>query len=710
MKLFGVRWRFYGAAQPQHGWKSAALLFAVYAVAVFTGVLWCRSVDNSTAFWGANGVITAGLLLLPRRLGWAFAGVCIALNVAVNVYAQLPLIPNIGYTSLNLVFSVVVVALVRTFCGAGMDLGRLRRFLPFVGIVTVAAFFEGLAGSLYYNLHSPLFFAGWARWSACDATGMVLALPAVLMMMRRENPLYAGRADIIERVALIASLAAAAYAAFAWAGAPLFLLLYPAVLFAAFRLGSAWAFVGVWGVAQAATVQTLANRGPIALFDHQPQFHEVVLLQIFVASLLLTASLATSAMAERVRAEQRLRRREAAAAAARARADQMAATRQRFLAVVSHEIRTPLNGIMGFTSALSARPGLDGEAQRQVAMIARSTELLTAIVEDILDFSRLEANRFELEPTVGRVEDVVDQACAAARAAAAAKGLGFTATLADLGGDLHAFDARRLRQVLLVLTDNAVKFTPSGSVEVRAERLPGDSADRFVFHVLDTGQGVAATKRGELFQPFAQLDPSLTRQHAGTGLGLAICRSLVDLMDGETGYDPRPEGGSDFWVSVTLPHAGPASGAQPQPASEASADSQDRAPRVLVVDDHPVNREVARLILTACGCEVSECEDGADAVEAARTQSFDAILMDVRMPGMDGLAATRAIRALGGPASLTPIVAVTADVMRDDIERCRDAGMNGHVPKPINQDRLLHALNLALAGVDSFQTPAAAAA
>jgi len=708
MKLFGIRWRFYGAAQPQHGWKAALILFGVFAVATYFGVMWSRSVGNSTAFWAANGVLAAGLLLLPKRLGWAFAAACIAVNAGTNVVAGLPAVFNIGFTGLNLIYSVVVAGLVRTFCGAALDLGRLNRFLPFIGLTVAAAFVEGFIGSMFTNTFNgtaqPLnIYAAWWRWMACDATGMVLALPATLMMMRRANPLYAGRAGPWERVAVMAGLGAAAYLLFGLAVGPWFLLLYPAVLFAAFRLGSAWAFIAVWIVAQAATIQTLADRGPIAIFDKAAVFQEVGLLQLFLASLLLTASLATSAMAERVRTEQRLRRKEAAAAAARARADQMSVTRQRFLAVVSHEIRTPLNGILGFTGALASHPGLDAEARRQVEQIGRQTDALTAIIEDILDFSRLESNRFELDTAPASIQGVVAQAADLVREQAAAKGLALTVSTDGLKDDLHRIDARRLRQVLTILLGNAVKFTGAGSVELTATRTAGAAGDQFEFHVLDTGEGVAAEKRGELFQPFAQLDPSLTRQHAGTGLGLAICRALVELMDGEAGYAPRPDGGSDFWIRVGFENLGPAA----QPAGE-EAEALDRAPRVLVVDDHPVNREVARLILTACGCEVAECEDGAEAVKAAAARPFDAILMDVRMPGMDGIQATRAIRALDGPAAQTPIVAVTADVMREDVIRCRDAGMNGHVPKPINQDKLLAALNLALSGGDGFQAAQAA--
>jgi signal transduction histidine kinase len=678
------------------------ILTVVYAVAVFSAVMWGRSVENSTTFWAANGVLAAGLLLLKPRVGLVFGAVCVAINAGVNVFGELPANLNLYFTALNVAFTVSVAVLVRTFCGAALDLGRLRRFLPFLAIVGAAALVEGVIGASFIAPNFERFLVIWRRWAACDGAGMVLALPATLMMMRGVNRLYAGPAGMGERLALLAILGVGTYAAFAVSATPVFLLIFPAVLFAAFRLGSAWAFLAVWICGQAATVQTLANRGPLAVFDGPPPFLELGLLHLFLVSLLLTASLATSALAERVRADQRLRRKEAATAAARARVEQITSTRERFLAVVGHEIRTPLNGILGFGEALSKRTDLDAEARRQVEMIGQSTQALMEIIDDILDYSRIESGQLELNPVPAPIRQAVERAVEVARTAAIAKGLTLAWTGEGLDDRLHLVDARRLQQVLAHLLGNAVKFTDVGSVEVHASRRDAADGlcDTLTITVSDTGAGVPEHQRQELFRPFAQLDPSLTRKHAGAGLGLSICHSIVELMHGEIGYAPRAGGGSDFWFTVTLPRA---EGVQAE-----EDDLAERAPRILVVDDHPMNREVARLFLDAFGCDVAECEDGAAAVEAAEANAFDVILMDVRMPGVDGLTATRMIRALNGPASRTPILAVTADVMRDDIERCRAAGMNGHVPKPINQARLLNALSCALQGREAFPADLAA--
>ena len=697
MTVLGVRWRLYRRGEPQRGWRDAAVLFFAYVAALCAGVLWSRSVDNSTVFWAANGVLAGGLLLLRPKVGWIFGLACISLNLALNVFSGLPANLNLAFTALNLAFSVVIAVLVRTFCGAALDLGRLRRFLPFVAIVAVAAVAEGMIGALFTTPNHGAWAVIWPRWAACDGVGMVLALPATLLMMRRLNPLYSGAAGPLERVALLAGLGVLTAVTFSQAAQPLILLIYPAVLFAAFRVGAAWAFLSIGVVGQIATVQTLADRGPIAVFDALPRFTQVGLLHLFLGSILLTATLATSALAERMRTEHRARRKEASAAAVRARNEQMIATRERFLAVVSHEIRTPLNGVAGFAGALAARSDLDPEARRQAEAIAASSAVLNSLIEDILDFSRLEQGRLELEPIPAEAVAVIADAVERHRAAATAKGLELRFAREEGEAAWHCLDPRRLRQVVGSLVDNAVKFTSAGAVEVRMRVTPAeDGRDRIEITVEDSGPGVAEERRAELFQPFAQLDAGLARRQSGAGLGLAMCRSIVELMGGELTYEPRPAGGSAFRVNLELPRA-----ETPAAAAEELAEAE-RAPRVLVVDDHPTNREVARLILASYGCEVAEADDGASAVAAAAAAPYDAILMDVRMPGMDGLEATRAIRASGGPCADVPILAVTADVMRDDVERCRAAGMNGHVPKPINPARLMTALMTVLEGGEAF--------
>lgn len=703
MTVMGVRWRLYRKGEPPRGWRDAAILFAVYAATLAAGVLWSRSVENSTALWAANGVLTAGLLLLRPRVGWTFVAACFALNLGVNVASGLPANLNIAFTAMNLAFSVVIAVLVRTFCGAALDLGRLRRFLPFVAIVCTVALIEGAIGASFTTPQGGRWLTIWGRWAACDGAGMVLALPAALLMMRRINPLYSGVAGRGERVALLLFLGAMTAVTFSISQAPFVFLLYPAVLFAAFRLGSAWTFLSVGVVAQIATVLTLANHGPIAVFDGAPPFRELGLLHLFLGSLLLTGTLATSNLAERMRSERRARRKEASAAALRARSEQMIATRERFLAVVGHEIRTPLNGVVGFASVLAGREDLPPDARRQAEMIAGSTAVLTGLIEDILDFSRLERGALELEPGEADVAAVLEEAVERSRPAAAAKGLTLSLEVSGAGAARHQVDTRRLRQVAAALVDNAVKFTDAGSIAVRAEWAPGDVTDQLTVTVSDTGRGVPEPLRAALFQPFHQLDAGLSRRQSGSGLGLAMCRSIATLMGGSLDYRPGEAGGSEFRLVVDLPRA-----ARPQAAPEPHVED-DRALRVLVVDDHPTNREVARLILAAYGCDVTEADDGGSAVAAAATEAFDVILMDVRMPGMDGLAATRAIRASGGPSAAAPILAVTADVMRDDVERCRASGMNGHVPKPINPTRLLNALTAVLEGGDAFPATAAVA-
>ncbi len=697
MTTFGVRWRMYRKGEPQRGWRDAAILYAVYAVTLFAGVVWSRSVENSSVFWAANGVMAAGLLLLRPKLGWTFVAACISLNLASNVVGGLPANMNIAFTGLNLAFSVAIAILVRTFCGAALDLGRLRRFLPFVVLVGLAAVVEGMIGATITSRDLARWMVIWPRWAACDAVGMVLALPATLLMMRRANPLYSGVAGPQERAVLLVGLGVLTAVTFAYSAQPLVLLIYPAVLFAALRLGAAWAFLSVGLVAQIATMQTLADRGPIAVFDVAPRFTDLGLLHLFLASVLLTATLATSALAERMRTEQRARRKEALAAAVWARSEQVIATRARFLAVVSHEIRTPLNGVAGFAGALAARTDLDPEARRQADSIAASSAVLTALIEDILDFSRLEQGRMELEPAPAGIGPVLQEAVERFEVPASGKGLKLSLHQTGDFAAAYSVDARRLRQVVAGLIDNAVKFTDAGSVRVSTAVTPGeDGVDRLLVCVEDSGPGVPEPRRGELFQPFAQLDSGLARRQSGAGLGLAMCHSIVALMGGELTYQAGAGGGSLFRFALDLPRALP-------PAETCEVpDASERALRILVVDDHPTNREVARLILTAYGCDVFEADDGATAVAAAGADAYDAILMDVRMPGMDGLDATRAIRASGGPSATVPVLAVTADVMREDVERCRTAGMDGHVPKPINPARLMTALMTVLDGGEAF--------
>jgi CheY-like chemotaxis protein len=354
-------------------------------------------------------------------------------------------------------------------------------------------------------------------------------------------------------------------------------------------------------------------------------------------------------------------------------------------------------------------------------MIANSGQHLLQLVNDILDFSRLDAGRLTLERTAfdlrGLVRNVVDLL----RPDAQRKGLALNL---DLAADLPlraAGDPARMRQVLLNLAGNALKFTPSGSVTIKVTMLEDDGAlVRILFSVIDTGIGIAPDAIGKLFEAFEQADSSISRRFGGSGLGLAISRQLVRQMGGEITVESRPGLGSIFKFDAVL-SARRASDRLPvledgtiapvpeTPTPEPVAEpAKLAAMRILVADDNPTNRVVASRVLERNGHSILAVEDGRAAVAAVQAEKFDLVLMDMMMPELDGLAATSEIRALPAPLCHLPIVGLTANTSAEDIAACLAAGMNAVATKPISAAKLLEAMGEALAGLASFNAAAAA--
>jgi len=356
-----------------------------------------------------------------------------------------------------------------------------------------------------------------------------------------------------------------------------------------------------------------------------------------------------------------------------------------FLANMSHEIRTPMNVIIGLNYLL-LRDAADNEQRSKLSKISSAAEHLLKIINDILDLSKIEAGKIVLEHRAFSPADLLREVGGIIRDQALGKGLEISVDCGDLPA--HAIgDATRLRQVLINFSSNALKFTERGAIRLSGKLLESEGSKQFCrFSVSDTGIGIEADDIERLFNPFEQLDASTTRRFGGTGLGLAIARHLAELMGGEVGVSSVPGEGSTFWISahleastdvpaVLIQNAAPQIAANTQPG------------RILLVEDEEVNREIGRDLLATIGVEVATANNGLEAIERFQEGHFDLILMDIQMPLLDGLEATRRIRALPGGQSVI-IIALTANAFTEDRERCLAAGMNDFLAKPVNPEAI----------------------
>ncbi|WP_339873980.1 response regulator [uncultured Brevundimonas sp.] len=697
------RWRLFRHDAGQASGPPAWVYVVLFTACLLIGI-WSARTFGAVVIWPANGVMLAALLQLHRRQALTVLAACLVINLAANVVRGDPM-PFLWLNALLNLGQVCVAGLIaRRVGGAALDLRRPRRLTNFAllavtpAVVLSALFIVTVAASLHY--YPPaLYLFTVVRYSAMEILGLLIVAPTLLLIAKSHRFRDTAPASPRETVGLLVLLVAVTTLVFLQPLAPVIFLVFPVLMLVAFRVSPVWVARAVILIAVIGGASTVAGHGPATLtrmltvpgLESVPLvIHRLNIFYLFMLAVVLTALPVSTVMSARRGLVARLEARTRAAQAARRRAEEADAAKTRFLALMSHEMRTPLNSVTGYAEVLARRPAMEPEARDQLEQIQRSGEDLLMLVEDVLAVSR-GGDTLDLQPLTLPV--LLAAALESSRPAAADKGLALTLDVRPAAAGTVMGDRCRLRQTLHHLIGNAVKFTDHGAVTVGVDRIGAD----VVITVSDTGCGLDPARADALFEAFVQGDDSISRCHVGAGIGLAVVRRHVAIMGGAVTVDSRPGAGATFTLRLPMTAAAedPVVRADPPPGD---GQTVTHSPRVLVVDDHPANRELARLMLTAAGCEVAEAADGDEAVDMARAGAFDLILMDVRMPRVDGLTATRLIRGLPGAVADTPILAVTADAMPADAARCLAAGMNAHLAKPISHQALYAAMATLLSG------------
>jgi signal transduction histidine kinase/HPt (histidine-containing phosphotransfer) domain-containing protein/ActR/RegA family two-component response regulator len=557
---------------------------------------------------------------------------------------------------------------------------QTTKFALICGLVTIVSSAGG-AGLLTLTLGEP-FLALWSTWYLADTFGLLIVIP--LLMSWTDQSLRSEILGIvIVKAALLSGLVAVVgYLDFNGALPGLFLT-FPFLILASFHGRLLGATTATAALTIVATWSTFHGHGPIAQLPNADLnvIAQVQSLQFYLLVVLFSTLPVAAILEQREGLTVQLREStRKAEAAVRAKSE--------FLAVMSHEIRTPMTGVLGMTDLL-IDAHLPTRERDYVLGIRASGRYLLTLINDILDFSRIEAGKLELEITDFSIPAMLEQVRSLMTPQASERGLELYFEFDEHSPQVVRGDPTRLKQVLINLVGNGIKFTQRGGVTVAVSRRPADGGrERFRFEVRDTGIGIPEDKRSLLFNAFSQVDSSTTRQFGGSGLGLAISKRLVEAMGGEIAVESVVGVGSRFWFETPL-----------ELGDILAVEAAMRHPliavppqRVLLVEDVELNQVLIADMLRSHGHEVAVAVNGEEAVRLVRLEHFDLVLMDVQMPVMDGVEATRRIRALPPPAGQVPVLALTASVMAHEREGYLAAGMNGALAKPIDWSRLFEAM------------------
>ena len=625
---------------------------------------------NTTPIWFANALAVAGILRQqPQTWSISLAFIWAADALAVRMFGAGPA-PLVALA--DILEIVLAAGLIRRLGGPDAAFSSVVGLGWFILICLIAPIPSAIWGAaLFWWTQASPFLPGVGQWHSATALGLLVVCPFLLIWTTPELRQPITRALVFRTGALAATLGVLAVIVFTKQSAVYIVATLPALLLLVWSSGLFGATAGMAVLLAIGLWTTLHGDGAMVHLAHPATdlASQIQALQIYLAA----TSLSSLPLAVVLRHHRELAKKMAIVAEARAE----------FLAAMSHEIRTPMTGVLGMVDLLEAQD-LPPKQAGYVESIRASGRHLLHIINDILDFSRIETGKIELESVDFSLPLILEQLRSLLNPMAMERGIELHFHLTEHSPPILRGDPTRLKQVLLNLAGNAIKFTERGSVSLAVAYASCDQGWLLRFEIRDTGIGISPEAQTHLFTAFMQADHSTRRQYGGTGLGLAISKRLVEAMGGSIGVDSKEGAGSVFWFEVPF-----AEGDAIQ--SEVSGDELTATPaprRILVAEDVELNRDLIRTVLERDGHDVVFAWNGRQAVELVRQFSFDLILMDVQMPLMDGIEATRQIRELDGPGADVPIVALTANVMAAEQDKCLKAGMNDVLLKPIEWARV----------------------